>query len=205
MKILEVGDTLHGWKILSIDGVARDGHKILTVQCLACGYVRHNACSRDVVQNPNCNHVEKKVRKWPSKRLKKIYCHMKYRCYCPSSRGYRFYGGRGIKVCDEWKNDPNTFIRWALNNGYEENLSIDRIDSDLDYSPNNCRWISPNDNAKWKSTTNTYTVSGISDSGRGWSKRLGLGINFMNRYAKNHTMEETLSFIQNKLEEKNIK
>lgn len=75
---------------------------------------------------------------------------MKSRCYNPSSSRYNSYGGRGIKVCDEWRaydteNKINTgfinFYNWSVNNGYSEGLSIDRIDVDGNYEPDNCRWV----------------------------------------------------------------
>ena len=65
---------------------------------------------------------------------------MLQRCYNSNSHGYYLYGGRGIAVCDEWKSDFWAFNEWALNNGYEPGLSIDRIDSDGNYEPINCRW-----------------------------------------------------------------
>ena len=99
---------------------------------------------------------------WKNKRLSKIFKDMTTRCYSKNAREYRWYGGKGIKICDEWINNPKTFEDWALNNGYKDNLTIDRINSDKDYSPDNCRWITLIDNAKYKSTTTILEVDGES-------------------------------------------
>ena len=87
-------------------------------------------------------------------RLYGIWCGMKTRCGWLSAKDYKYYGGRGIKVCDEWKKNFIAFRGWALINGYQEHLTIDRKNNDGDYEPNNCQWITISENSKkrWQST-----------------------------------------------------
>lgn len=73
-------------------------------------------------------------------RLYTIWNDMKQRCYNVRATNYKNYGGRGIRVCAEWRDDFGAFQQWALSHGYADDLSIDRIDNDKGYAPDNCRW-----------------------------------------------------------------
>lgn len=69
-----------------------------------------------------------------------VWSDMRHRCNNPNHRAYKWYGGKGVKVCEEWNNDYITFKTWALENGYKEGLTIDRVDADKNYCPENCCW-----------------------------------------------------------------
>ena len=80
-------------------------------------------------------------------RLDRIFFAMKRRCYNPNNNKYKIYGARGIKICDEWLQNKDIFIDWAIKNGYNNNLSIDRINADGNYCPENCRWATAKEQA----------------------------------------------------------
>ena len=109
---------------------------------------------------------------------------MKGRCYDPKDRNYKNYGGRGIVICDEWINDKEDLIRWALDNGYEKGKSIDRINNDGNYEPSNCKWSTTAEQAR-NTRRNVYIkyngeVYIITDL----SKKLGIDIKFLSPLAK---------------------
>lgn len=98
-------------------------------------------------------------------RLYNIWNNIKNRTLNPKDKRYNYYGGRGITICDEWKNDVKSFYDWSILNGYEENksLSIDRIDNDGNYCPENCRWVTQtiqNRNRRIR-TNNTSGYKGV--------------------------------------------
>ncbi len=95
-----------------------------------------------------------------NQRLYKIWCGMKVRCYTPTDLHYPNYGARGIIVCDEWKFSFAQFYLWAMTNGYNDTLTIDRIDVNGNYEPSNCRWITNRDQQYNKRTTKYYTIYG---------------------------------------------
>ena len=93
-------------------------------------------------------------------RLRQCYKDMLHRCYKPNNKRYRNYGLRGIKVCDEWLSDFNSFRDWALSNGYSESLTLDRINVNQNYEPSNCRWASVKEQNNNKKTNVIVTYNG---------------------------------------------
>ena len=93
------------------------------------------------------------------KKLKRTHRRMIDRCYNKNSTGYKNYGGRGIDVCDEWK-EQKAFIKWALANGWQMELQIDRIDNNKGYSPENCRFTTSKINNQNKTTSKRWHIEG---------------------------------------------
>lgn len=124
---------------------------------------RNNA---DFSGNKNPNYktgICEKGKKTPS--YYRTWVGMRQRCSNPNNPKYKRYGGRGIKVCDEW-NDIKSFQEWSLSNGWKEGYSIDRIDNDGDYCPNNCKWVSVSENSRKKSTTKIDIITAQEIRGR---------------------------------------
>lgn len=93
------------------------------------------------------------------KRLNSIYKNMVTRCYNPKFKQFKNYGEKGIKICDEWLHDKYKFIEWSLANGYKNDLTIDRVNPNLDYSPQNCRWISKSLNSAYANKQRTRILT----------------------------------------------
>lgn len=107
-------------------------------------------------------------------RINKIYRAIKDRCYRSNCAAYASYGGRGIKMCDEWKDDFITFYKWAMNNGYNDDLTIDRIDVNGDYCPENCRWVSHKIQQNNRTNNVRVTIDGITRTISEWCEIKGI-------------------------------
>lgn len=110
---------------------------------------------------------------------------MKARCKAKTGKHYKNYSSRGITVCDEWVNDYPAFKKWALENGYEEGLSIDRIDNNLGYSPDNCRWVPKEEQWFNKRNSSKFTFNGETKTAAEWAKQYGMEYSIFYNRAKN--------------------
>lgn len=132
----------------------KDSIKSVRLDCLKNGNTKSCGCAHKDKKNlQNIKHGLKGTR------IYDIWCDMKKRCYNPKNHKYKDYGGRGIKVCDEWLNNPKTFYDWSMENGYEDHLTIDRINNDGNYCPLNCRWTTRKNQCRNRRGTRMVTIN----------------------------------------------
>ena len=129
-------------------------------------------------------------------RLYNIYRGMIERCYYPSCNHYYEYGGRGIKICDEWLNKENGFKRfykWSVENGYQDNLSIDRINNDRNYYPENCRWADVKVQSNNRSTCVYIKYKNYIFNVEQWSEIIGIPRStILNRLNRGWNVDDSL-------------
>jgi len=122
-------------------------HSYAIFQCASCSktFKRIKAEEKYRKDNDDCRSCLMRKKKTThglsGTRIDTCYGNMMSRCYSKKATHYENYGGRGITVCEEWKDDKNSFFKWAFSNGYSPNLEIDRKKPDNNYSPATCRWV----------------------------------------------------------------
>ena len=146
-----------------------------------CGnitYVRISYLKNGHTKSCGCKKFETKnlIHGKSKTRLYNIWDNMKARCYRKYSDKYKWYGERGIKMCDEWlgENGFISFQDWSLSNGYQDNLTIDRIDVNGNYEPNNCRWITQKEQCLNKRDTILFTYNGVTKPLKEWCREFDL-------------------------------
>lgn len=126
-------------------------------------------------------------------RLYAIWQGMKARCYNQNNLSYQNWGGRGIEVCDEWKDDFACFYKWATENGYGEDLTIDRIDNNGNYTPGNCRWVPQKTQARNRRSNLSITIGRETKSLVEWCEIFKLPYGTVNARYKRMMAEGTIS------------
>lgn len=172
--------------------------KVVRFDYLVNGRTKSCGCYR----KDNARKQSKKLEthRLSNTRLYEIHRAMKRRCYDDRVKKYKNYGAKGIKVCDEWLNSLESFANWSYNNGYNDNLTIDRIDNNGNYEPNNCRWV--NQYTQQNNRTNNIQVEyqGKIQNISQWSKELNISYSKLyNRVVKkNMTIENILKEFKEK-------
>ena len=135
------------------------------------GSVKSCGCLKKISHN--------KIHGMKNTRIYSIWSAMKRRCYNKNVASYNAYGGRGISVCDEWKDSFVNFYEWAINNGYSDELSIDRINNDGNYSPENCRWVTFEQQCNNRRNNILFEYNGEKHNLMQWCKILNLDYKFI--------------------------
>lgn len=125
-------------------------------------------------------------------RLYRIWKQMRIRCNCKTNPTYKYYGARGITICTEW-DDFAVFREWALAHGYTDELSIDRIDNDGSYCPENCRWTTKAEQARNTRNCKWYTFDGMTLTHNEWARKLGISPTSLTKRIQRLGIERALS------------
>lgn len=168
-------------RLTVIREAGRSGRKVLWECVCECGnhsIVEGNRLRSGGTKSCGCLRADtivafNKKHGMSSSRLYNIWSHMKSRCSNKNNEAYKRYGGRGIAVCKEWqKFEP--FMKWAMKNGYKDNLEIDRLDNNLGYSPENCHFTTPKINSRNRRSNRLVTINGKTKTLAEWSEISGL-------------------------------
>lgn len=147
---------------------------------------------------PETSRIRNSKHKLSKTRLYHIYYGMRVRCYNKNDPSFIHYGQRGITICDEWMKDITKFIEWANKNGYKDGLSIDRIDPNKGYFPENCRWVNFKIQANNKTNNKLVTFNGETHTVSEWADKLGMKRKILEQRIRNseagkYSLEEAFS------------
>lgn len=158
------------------------GYRLKNGITKSCGCLQ-----RDIVSKQSTKHG------MSDKRIYSIWRNMKQRCSNPNATKYEIYGGKGIEVCNEWLDFMN-FYNWAMANGYNDNLSIDRIDGNKGYTPENCRWVTYKVQGNNTEQNHILTYKGKTQNVTQWAEELGIDSNTLNtRISRGWNIEKALT------------
>lgn len=187
IRSIENGDVFGLWVVLNIHGKASKYGRYCIAEC-KCGTVKEVRIDSLISgKSKSCGCQLSSLAKTAftthnqsHSRLYSIFNGMKQRCYNKNHNSYHNYGARGIIICEEWLNNFGKFYTWAINNGYKDDLTIDRIDVDRNYEPDNCQWITLQEQQLNKNNTvyveyqgnNISLIKLLSDLGRLEDKKI---------------------------------
>ena len=161
------------------DHIQSNGRRRIMWRCICdCGaetIVHGDNLKAGKVQSCKCMAIERMHEQFATHhqsdtKLYNVWCSIKRRCYNPNSAYYEDYGGRGISMCDNWRNSFEEFALWANQSGYNDGLSIDRIDYNGDYGPSNCRWVTAKEQANNRRSNILISFNGETHNIKQWSE-----------------------------------
>lgn len=171
-----------------------------TGNTVSCGCHRRELSSKRMIERNKTHGIT--IGSEEDKRLYRLWAAIKRRCYYEKCVGYHNYGGRGVRMCDEWKNEAAKFVEWCKSHGYKKGLEIDRINNNGNYEPNNCQFISKVENEKKKRNTIWLTIDGISKVCADWNRLMEKPENYyIQRIYRKMGEEYAINVIRNRLNE----
>ena len=204
-----VGTRIGLYEVLyECDFKSNDGHRMFHVKCSECGWESDVQKHQIKRLGQKCKHVnlagqystDKAKIVWNNNRIFKIYQGMIQRCYNPNNKNFEEYGGKGIRICEEWLHNPKSFEEWSISNGYKDDLTIDRIDSDKNYCPDNCQWITLKENSR-RANANFIEVDGKTLSGTQWAETLDFGKNTINKLIRKYPLNKVKELIRRRIKD----
>ena len=173
--------------------------------CGNIAYVRANQLMHGRSKSCGCLRTESNLQKKTTHGLSgsplyAVWNSMKGRCYNPNNHNYKRYGLRGIVVCDSWRDSFEEFSKWAFTSGYQDGLSLDRIDNDGNYCPENCRWTDRKNQNNNRSVSLFYTYNGKTQNLSSWCEELEIPYfrTWQRIVQYGYSFEEAISLPKNK-------
>lgn len=192
--IEEIGRTKHRtilWKCRCECG----GEATVTTHNLRCGNTQSCGC----LHREKTKMINYKTGQYKS-RLYQTWINMKTRCHTPTAWEYKNYGARGIIICEEWRHDFKVFYDWAMNHGYTDELTIDRIDNNGNYCPENCRWVDRVTQNRNQRNSRWITHNGETKHLFDWADEFGINRNTLaHRLKRGWSIEKSLETPTRKL------
>ena len=181
MKLIDLTDHRFG-RLVVIKRYGTRGKAVTWLCRCDCGaeiVTRGDSLRKGATQSCGCIHKEQLQQRnythgLTHTRLHNIWGLMIQRCYNPQTPCYEAYGGRGITVCDEWRESFQAFYEWAMVNGYKDNLTVDRKDNEKGYSPDNCRWVTRKVQANNTRRNHYINYSGEKHTVSEWAEIIGI-------------------------------
>lgn len=182
------GQKLGYIEVLEKTDERKNGNVVYKCKCHKCGRVYNRTLCNLISRknkghnNMTCGCLNRHHNNFykhglSDEKLMYIYSNMKQRCYNKNNYGYKNYGGRGIKVCDEWLNNFKSFYDWSINNGYQDNLTIDRINNDGNYEPSNCKWSTKLEQVRNRRNTILITYNNETKTIKEWAEQYNIDFN----------------------------
>lgn len=175
-------------KLTALKPIGYDKQRYMLWECkCSCGNTKIIRSSHLIHGRiKSCGCISKKANGFARNRIYRIWKGILARCFNEKDPNYRRYGGKGRTVCNEWKKDFMSFYKWSVNNGYRDNLSIDRINNKGNYEPSNCRWATAREQSNNTSQNVFISFRGQKLTKAQWARKIGIKIYSFNYRIKKY-------------------